>query len=460
MTPPLTLTTKLAYGVGELSSEITGSILVFFLLFFLTNVAGLLPSLAGGVLLVGKIWDALNDPIVGWLSDRTRSPLGRRYPWMLIGAIPLGIFFCLQWVVPPTSQQGWLFLYYSLIALLFYTAFTAVVVPYSTLAAELTIDYDSRTSLVSFKAAFSIGGSIVSLLIVQLLFVLVVGEKTQYMLLGAICGTLACLAAYLCTWGTYRRYQLIQAQRVRAENPLSVPVWQQIQVVLSNRPFLYVVGIYLCSWLGLQLSAAILPYFVVNWMNLEENHFTQMALTVQGTALLMMFFWSAVAQHLGKKTIYFLGIPMTLVAQAGLFFLQPGQVGLMYTLAAVAGAGLSTAYLVPWSMLPDVIDLDELNTGQRREGIFFGVVVLLQKIAVAIVLLIVGQILDWSGFIPATTSSPASVQPETALLAIRWLIGPIPSIVLIGGLVMVSLYPITRQVHGEILLKLSEGRKS
>jgi GPH family glycoside/pentoside/hexuronide:cation symporter len=194
-------------------------------------------------------------------------------------------------------------------------------------------------------------------------------------------------------------------------------------------------------------------------MKLEESHFTQMALAVQGTALVMMFFWSAVAQRVGKRAIYCLGIPMTLVAQAGLFLLQPGQVGWMYTLAAIAGVGLSTAYLVPWSMLPDVIDLDELNTGQRREGIFFGVVVLLQKIAVAIVLLIVGQILDWSGFIPAATSSPSSVQPETALWAIRWLIGPIPSVVLIGGLVMASLYPITRQMHREILLKLSERRQ-
>jgi GPH family glycoside/pentoside/hexuronide:cation symporter len=116
----LSLRTKLAYGVGELGGEIPNNILVFFLLFFLTSVAGLNPTLAGSVLLIGKVWDAINNPMVGILSDRTRSPLGRRYPWMLVGAIPLGVCFCLQWFVLPTTNQWLLFAYFSGIALLFY----------------------------------------------------------------------------------------------------------------------------------------------------------------------------------------------------------------------------------------------------------------------------------------------------------------------------------------------------
>mgnify|MGYP005843939745 CR=1 FL=1 len=102
----LNLKTKLAYGVGELGKEIPGNILVFFLLFFLTNVAGLNATLAGSVLLVTKVWDAINDPLVGWLSDRTRSPLGRRYPWMLWGAIPLGVCFCLLWRLRGAGGAG------------------------------------------------------------------------------------------------------------------------------------------------------------------------------------------------------------------------------------------------------------------------------------------------------------------------------------------------------------------
>ncbi|WP_448572016.1 MFS transporter [Trichothermofontia sp.] len=457
---PLNLTTKLAYGAGEMSSEVTSSILVFFALFYLTNVAGLNPTLAGSVILISKLWDAINDPLVGWLSDRTRSPLGRRYPWMLLGAIPLGLTFLLFWVVPNTTSQLGLWGYYTAIAFLFYAAYTAVVIPYSTLVAELTQRYDERTQLVSYKAAFSIGSSIIALVLAQVIFTIVPGERQQYLILGAVCGLVATLAVYVCVAGTYRRFRWVQQQRQDNRPGESWPLRQQLQVAFQTRPFLFVIGLYLCSWLGVQVTAAILPYFVVEWMGLSETHFTQMALAVQGTALATMAFWSWLGQQSNKQKIYLWGIPLTLVAQAGLFGLQPGQIGLMYTLAVMAGAGLATAYLVPWSLLPDVVDLDELNTGHRREGIFYGLVVYLQKVAVAIALFLVGKILDGAGLIPHLADQPAPIQPESALWAIRWLIGPIPSLVLIGGLILAFFYPISRQMHDDIVLQLQTRKET
>ncbi|MGC1393907.1 MAG: MFS transporter [Coleofasciculaceae cyanobacterium] len=456
----LSLKTKLAYGVGGLGVEIPNNILVFFLLFFLTNVAGLNPTLAGSVLLISKVWDALFDPIIGILSDSTRSPLGRRYPWMLAGAIPLGVCFYLQWLIPSTTHQGLLFAYFSTIALLFYTAFTVVGVPYSTLAAELTTGYDESTKLVSFKAAFSIGGSLLSLTLAQVIFAYIKHPSQKYLILGALSGIIAMLAVFICVWGTYKRYKSIQKQRIPVSNQSFIPIKQQLQIALSNFPFLCVVGIYLCSWLGLQLTAAILPYFVINWMHLPDQHFTQTALAVQGTALTMIFFWSAVTQKVGKKAVYCMGIPLTICALIGLYFLQPHQVELMYTLAVMVGIGLSTAYLIPWSMLPDVLDLDELNTGQRREGLFCALILQFQKIALAIALFLVGKILDWAGFIPTISGQSLATQPESAMMAIRLLIGPVPALILFFGLVCAYFYPITRDRHGEILLKLIERRNS
>ncbi|HBB31606.1 MAG TPA: MFS transporter [Cyanobacteria bacterium UBA8803] len=454
----LNLKTKLAYGVGELGKEIPGNILVFFLLFFLTNVAGLNPTLAGSVLLVSKVWDAINDPMIGWLSDRTRSPLGRRYPWMLWGAIPMGVCFFLLWFVPPTSNQWLLFAYYSGIGLLLDTALTTVALPHGALAAEITQAYDERTSLISFKAAFSIIASLLSLSLAQAIFAKITDPYKKYLILGAVCGVLIICAVYLCVWGTYKRYREVQTQRQQPTEEQSLPIKQQIQIAFSNFPFLCVIGIYLCSWLSLQVTAAMLPYFVINWMGLPDHHFTQAVLAVQGTALGMMFFWGAVAQRVGKRAVYCMGIPLTICALIGLYFLQPNQVGLLYILAAIVGLGLSTAYLVPWSMLPDVVDFDELNTGHRREGIFYGFVVHLQKVGVAIALFLVGKTLDWSGFISTTPGQLPPTQPDSALWAIRLLIGPIPALVLIGGLICAYFYPISRQRHGEILLQLIERR--
>ncbi len=455
----LNLKTKIAYGVGELGGAIPNNILVFYVLFFLTNVAGLNSTLAGGVLLVAKAWDAINDPLIGWLSDRTRSRLGRRYPWMLVGAIPLGLFFFLQWVVPPISNQWLLFSYYTVVAILFYASISSVLVPFSSLAAEITQSYDERTSLVTVKSTFWIGGSIFVLALAQVIFARV-EAPTSYLILGACCGFLATLSVYLSVFGTYERYKIMQGRRRQVEEPEKIPVLKQIKIALSNKPFLYVIGIYLCSWLGVQVTATILPYFVIDWMGLSKSHFSQMALTVQISSLLAMFFWGAIAQHFGKKAIYCMGIPLTICAQGGLFFIQPGQITLMYVLAVLAGIGLSTAYIVPWSMLPDVVDLDELNTGQRREGIFYGFVVQFQKLGLAAALFLVGRILDWAGLIPAVASEAPPTQPNSVLWAIRLIIGPIPTLILIIGLVLAYFYPITRSKHEEILLKLKEKRDS
>ncbi len=442
--------TKFAYSLGELSGALPSNILVFFFLFFLTDVAGLNPTLAGMVILMAKIWDALNDPLIGWLSDRTRSPLGRRYPWMLSGAIPLGLSFFLLWIVPSTSNQELLFAYYSIIALIFYAAFTAVLLPHNTLAAELTQGYDERTNLISFRSAFSIGGSIFALVLARVIFAVITGVRQRYLMIGAICGLIAILVVYLSVWGTYRRYQQLQRERLENQRPSSSSLWQQLRIAFTNRPFLCVMGIYLCSWLSVQIIATTLPYFVINCMQLPEYHFTQMAIAVQGTALVMMFGWSFLSRRVGKKAIYCWGIPLTILAEAGLFLLQPGQIKLMYLLGMMAGVGIATAYIVPWSMLPDVVDLDELNTGHRREGIFYGLVVQLQKFGLALALFGVGKFLDWSGYLPAG----AGKQPESALWAIRLIIGPIPTVILIMGLVCAYFYPITKQVHQEILLQL------
>ncbi|NJO58559.1 MAG: MFS transporter [Richelia sp. RM2_1_2] len=454
----LNFKTKLAYGAGELGGAIPNNILVFFVLFFFTNVAGLNASLAGSLILVGKAWDAFNDPLIGWLSDKTRSPLGRRYPWMLIGAIPLAISFCLLWFIPPTTNQWLIFAYYNIIFIIYYAAVSAVWVPYSTLGAELTESYNERTNLTSFKSSFAIGGSIFALVLAQIILDIVEAPQS-YLYLGAISSLISFLAVYFCVWGTYKRYKIIQNEREKVKQPPSESILKQIKIALSNRPFLYVIGIYLCSWLGTQVTAAILPYYVVDWMQLPKTHFTQMALAVQGTALILMPFWSFMGQRFGKKAIYCMGIPGTIVAQAGFFFLQPGQTTLMYILAIMAGIGISVAYIAPWAMLPDVVDLDELNTGQRREGIFYGFVVQLQKFGVAGALFLVGKILDWSGLIPTVASQAPPIQPDSALWAIRLIIGPIPTLILIIGLVLAFFYPITRSKHEEIVLKINEKRE-
>jgi sugar (Glycoside-Pentoside-Hexuronide) transporter len=464
VSPPekLNLSTKLAFGAGDLGPAITANISVFYGLLFLTNAAGLDPRLAGSVLMVGKIWDAINDPIVGVLSDRTVHPWGRRYPWMVFGAVPFGILFFLQWIVPGTNQW-FLFWYYVIIGILFNTAYTAVNLPYTALTPELTSDYDERTILNSFRFSFSIGGGIFSLIVATIISVLIPDSPDstyqEYLVLGGVCAILSVIPLFWCFLGTRKRVWSRHSTSGNQDNSDSLPLVEQIKIALSNRPFLLVIGIYLCSWLGVQLTASILAYFVINWMGLPKVMFPLMAMVVQGTSLVMLFVWSAISKRYGKKSIYFMGMGLWIIAQAGLFFLQPGQVSLMYILAILAGCGVSTAYLVPWSMIPDVIDLDELNTGQRREGVFYSFMVFLQKIGLAVGLFLVGQSLGFAGFQPTTPDNPVPIQPDSALLAIRLAISLLPTLFLVIGMIFTFLYPITKEVHADILLRLSEKKR-
>jgi GPH family glycoside/pentoside/hexuronide:cation symporter len=208
----------------------------------------------------------------------------------------------------------------------------------------------------------------------------------------------------------------------------------------------------LFSWLAVQVTASVLTFYITFWMR-NPGLIPIMLLAVQGSAFAFLFVWSAISRRIGKKAVYLIGMVFWIGVQALLFFLQPDQVILAVVLAVLAGVGVATAYLVPWSMLPDVIELDELRTGQRREGVFYGFMVFLQKLGLALGLFLVGLVLELQGF-----DERASIgqQPESALTAIRVMIGPVPTVVLLCGIVLTAFYPITRQKHQETLAALKE----
>jgi glycoside/pentoside/hexuronide:cation symporter, GPH family len=464
----MTFGTKFAYGAGDIGGAVIGILLLSYLSPFLTDVAHLSPGLAGATQLVVRVWDACIDPFIGITSDRgnvfgakIKAQWGRRYPWMLFAAVPFGLLFVCQWLIPfPETNQWGLFGFYTLVSMLLGTFFTMYSLPYTALTAELTEDYNERTSLSSFRFTFSLGGSIVALLIARAVFQQIKDPAQQYLTIGIICAIISVIPIFYCVWGTQARAKLVDRYRaVRIDRSKSVPLIEQLRSVFSNRPFLFVVGIYLCSWFSLQLTAAIIPYFAVSWMGLQQADSPLIILAVQGTALGMLSVWNKVSQRVGKKAVYFMGTGFWIISQAGLFLLQPGQTVMLYFLAMLAGLGVSTAYLVPWSMLPDVIELDELETGQRREGLFYSFMVFLQKICLGVALAIILQSLDWTGYIHPTETVLAPIQPPAVLMAIRLAIGPIPTISLIGGVILAYFYPITRERHQQILLQLAERRK-
>jgi glycoside/pentoside/hexuronide:cation symporter, GPH family len=465
--PPNTLTAarKLAYGAGELGPAMAGSTMIFFQMIFLTNVAGLAPGLAGSVLLVGKIWDAVNDPLIGWLSDRTRTRFGRRVPWMVVCAVPFALFFFLNWWVPDFAGEGsqlGLFLYYTGVSIAFSSFYTGMALPHSSLTPELSSDYDERSRITGFRMAFSLGGSVGGLLVALVVFKVLgaAADTVKYAAMGAVVAVIGVVSMAVCVAGIWRLARRCdRRRREQSIAPRGLPLRERVTILLGNRPFLLVCGIYLFSWMAMQFTATILPYYAGSWLGLPTATFQLVALTVQGTALLLIPVWGWACVRMGKKPVYFLGMAFWLMAQAGLVLLAPGPSMWIYVLAVLAGVGISVCYLVPNAMLPDVIELDELETGQRREGIYYGCFVFLQKIALALGTFFVGQALALAGYISAGPGEVPPVQPESALTAIRLAIGPLPALAIIAGMILAAFYPINKSRHAQILARIDARRR-
>jgi GPH family glycoside/pentoside/hexuronide:cation symporter len=447
----LSFWTKLAYGSGDLGTAIAAGLRAFFLLIFFTDVARLDPAMAGMILLINRIWDAFNDPFVGWLSDRTVTRWGRRRPWILAGAVPFGLTFFLLWVVPPFGPTG-LFFYYVIISLLLDTAYTVVNVPYTALTPELTKDYDERTSLNSYRFAFSVGGALVSAVLHPIIVRSAPDPRTGYLISGLLWAIVCTVPCFIVFFAIRERPEAIEHQTTD-----SIPLAAQIRIALANRPYRFVIGLYLASWLALQLVSAVLVYYLTYYMGTPDR-IPITLLAVQGTSFIFLFVWTAISRRYDKRLVYMAGATIWLVVQLGLYFIRPDQDAWVLPLAALAGAGVAVAYLVPWAMLPDVIDLDELETGQRREGVFYGFMVLLQKAGIAVAIYLVGRALATAGYVTPTDAVPVPVQPESALQAIRFFIGPVPAAILAGSLLLALLYPITRARHRQILDSLAVRR--
>jgi GPH family glycoside/pentoside/hexuronide:cation symporter len=446
------LISKLAFGAGDVGPAIATAISGFFLLFFLTNVAGLSPGVAGSILLIAKVWDAVNDPIIGFLSDRVRTRWGRRRPWFLFGAVPVGLTFFLLWIVPGESASL-KFWYYLVVQLLLDTAFTVVNVPYTALTPEMTSDYDERTSLNSYRFAFSITAGLIAAVLHQpIVDAFKPDLRTGYMVSAGIWALAATLPFFFAFWGTYERHD------PPPEDELGF--WEGLVTTFANRAFRYAVVIYLLSWLVVQTVQILIIYYTNYWLR-NPGLTALVILCVQGSALVWLFIWSKLSQRWGKKGVYYRGMAVWIVVSLLLFAVQPDwPAWSILLLGVLAGVGVATAFLIPWSLLPDVVELDELETGRRREGAFYGFFVFLQKLGVALGVFMVGQVLEWTGYISAPDGvDPASiVQPASALTAIRWMIGPIPALVLIAGMVAVYLFPITREGHEQTLRELEARR--
>lgn len=424
----LTLRTKLGFGIGDLGGNLFFTIMGFYLLYFFTDVVGMLPALAGTALMIGKVWDAITDPITGYYSDRTKTRWGRRRPYMFVGAI--ASFFSMIMIFTPVSlsSQMKLFIYFTFVYCLLNTAYTLVNIPYAALLPELTQNYHERTILTGWRMSFAVIGTFFGAALVMPIV-----EAVGWPLMGTFMGAVMLFSAMATIWAI--------KEPKEPEVSLTDGFIRTFGEILKEKTFLTALLPWTFFITGTSMvQGALVYYFTYLFGN--EGLFQIALVALLFFSLACIPLWVKISNKIGKKKSYMIG--MTLMSVGVMAFSLLGPVlgptfGVI--LMAFCGIGLSTHYVMPHAILPDIVEWDAHTKGKgRREGVYSSLWTFTSKLGQALALALNGWILALVGYNSTAITSLSRV-------GIILLCGPLPLLWYVVGLSVIKYYPIDRAFY-------------
>lgn len=428
----------ISYGLPRFGSAIMFLSVVIYLPKFYTDDLLLNPGLIGLTFLLARFWDALTDPVMGYISDRTRSRLGRRRPYFLISAIPVAIAYYLLWSPPAGLEGVRLFGYVTMAYLLTYTFYTIFSIPYNSLGAEMTMDYHERTALTGARELLGVLGTLVAT-IAPPLFAAKFGKAQGYsylaMLVGAVTATFILIAFF----------------NVR-ENPefqkrAQIPIKEGLRALAANRPFRILVAVFVVALVGNSL-VPVLTLYVADYVVKMPKIAPVIILSYLMMAALSIIFWTRLSRVIGKKETWGYALLLSSFVFLASTYYHTGTWLIWIILAGLAGFGYGCTFAIAYSMMADVIDMDELETDHRREGAYFGIWFLVEKGAVGMTAFIGLQALALMGYVPNVEQS------LRVFWTIKFLYSILPAVCFAGGYLLLRSYPITQEEHARIRAKI------
>jgi GPH family glycoside/pentoside/hexuronide:cation symporter len=438
----LSLGEKVGYGVGDYGANLVFQSVLIFLIFYLTDVFGVAATTAGTIFLISKVWDGVSDPMVGYLSDRTYTRWGQKRPYLLFGAIPLGISFFLLFASPPIPDQYKA--HYALILFLFVcTFYTIVNIPYGALAASMTIDSHERSRLSGFRTFFALMGTLTVAGATKPLVALFSTPEIGFRITAGIYGILVAVLTYITFFAVKEK---VQSKREKKYTLRTI-----LKVIGANPPFIILSFGMILHLVALGIVAAMVNYFFKYTMD-NEPFATIAFLCIFVPAALALPLWVFVSKKLSKKAAFNLGMGLLALALFAIYFIR--ELNLLFLIPAfvAAGVGISTNFFSPWAMIPDTVEYGQWKTGFRREGVLYGFFFFGQKLASALAGFISGQGLGLIDFVPN------EVQTIETLYGIRVLTTFIPIAFIILGIIIISFYPISEEKHKKLVSEIQKKR--
>lgn len=430
------LRAKLCYASGDIYGG--GAFMVFSLLFmnFLVLVEGLPVVAATIIIFIGKVWDAITDPIVGSLSDRTRSRFGRRRIFFLIGIVPVFLSFVTLFYSFGLESVTAKVIYYAFSYMFFGTAFTIVMIPYNAILSDITSDYDERTSFTTMRMVFSGGASLIAAVVPGIIIKSVGGiqngpeQKSGYLIMAIVMGVIFGVSWLITFLGTREQEDLPPVEKITLKSYASV---------FKNPAYGNFLGIFLPFQIAVDLVLALFIFYI-DIVVLKYKSYEMIVGTLLVCSVILMVVMGAVARKKGKVFPLFIGIPIWLVSTLAFIWIDAGTpVYVLFILAALIAVGSAAGNLSTWSLLTDIYDIDEIRTGKRREGVYSGLTTFLRKLASGVAVLLLGYGLRAMGFdqneytlLKASTANfdPAAYAQSGVVLGIKWMFIIIPIILL------------------------------
>lgn len=441
MTTPTRLRALIGYGVGDLGINLYFISTMTYLMFFYTDIFGLSAATAGTLMLVARIIDAITDPIMGMIAERTHTRSGRMRPWILYGALPLGVISVLTFTAvegDASFRLWWAYTTYILFGLIY----TVVSIPYAALTASLTADSHERTKLTTVRMAGAFtGGFIVSVGTMPLVGLFDDRATGFFWVMTAFS-----VIATVFLWITYRETE--ENIPATPKTPLSIEL--SLRAVFSNPPLGIVIVLFCCGMLSFTVRQGTTVYYFSYCVGRPD--LISVFFTVTLAAMLCgLVGVPRLAEKLGKARAVIAGGCLTLVGCVGMYLTPYDQITWIFFWGVLVNLGATPIAVLGWAMIPDTVEYAQLRHGVRADGAIFSFASFFQKVAKGVGGAAIGYALGLAGYVANAE------QPESAVRMIHNLMTLVPIGIVVVMIIAAMLHTLDRKAHDQILARLAEG---
>ena len=424
------------YGFPTVAVHFLYMLILVMYMNFATDVLLMAPATIGAIFFVSKLWDAVSDPVVGFLSDRTRSRLGRRRSWMLASALPVAGFGLMLWSPPESLSPSELALWVGVAIFGFYTAYTTFYVPQLALGAELSFEGRERTRVFGSR---QVGSAIGLLLAFSLGAPMLENHETA----RTTAADLAWLGGIACVLSIVIATPLLPREPVSSEGRGGRNLLVALRDVWRNPHARVLLFVFFIESFGVGGTSVMAPYVVKYVIKLEGVLGLVLMAFVIPTALSIPV-WVWLAGRFERHKLWMAAMVMSAIGYGSLLFLAEGRLGVQLFCSIMCGTASGCGSTLGQAIKADVIDYDEYVTGERKEGAYFAIWAFMQKLASGLMIALAGFSLSWIGY------AENSEQTEATINMMILLNGGIPALAFVIGIAVFSRFRLDSQEHQRI----------